>query len=175
MGLTLSCETQDPYFSKKPPPKAQSVVSDNGVEGWEGSGGAVESSHHVFDRPSDRGDRETSSGDRGEARRSSEMDTSEEVITCQVRRYRYPPTFTGPATGVHTRCTAQCEGRWPFPLRVAHCLVAGSSLCTPLLMLTSRVHRAMLASAGCRWALSAAKTITSDSVAKFETASSSSA
>jgi len=78
---------QDPYFSKKPPPKAPSVVSDNGVEGWEDRGG-LESSHHgPFDRHSDRGDlRETTSGDRSEARRSSEMDTSEEVITCQARR-----------------------------------------------------------------------------------------
>lgn len=80
--------SQDPYFSKKPPPKAPSVVSDNGVEGWEErTGGGADSSHHgPFDRQSERGDlRETTSGDRSEARRSSEMDTSEEVITCQVQ------------------------------------------------------------------------------------------
>ncbi len=79
-------DLQDPYFSKKPPPKALSVASDNGAEGWEDRGGGGDSSHHIFDRPSERGERETSSGDRGEARRSSEMDTSEEVITCQVHR-----------------------------------------------------------------------------------------
>jgi len=78
---------QDPYFSKKPPPKAPSVVSDNGVDGWEDRGGLEGSHHGPFDRHSDRGDlRETTSGDRSEARRSSEMDTSEEVITCQARR-----------------------------------------------------------------------------------------
>ena len=79
---------QDPYFSRKPPPKPPSVVSDNGAEGWEdrGGGGGDPSHHGPFDRHSDRGDlRETTSGDRSEARRSSEMDTSEEVITCQAR------------------------------------------------------------------------------------------
>ena len=85
MPQTYDLDMQDPYFSKKPPPKALSVASDNGMEGWEDRGGVGDSSHHIFDRPSERGDRETSSGDRGEARRSSEMDTSEEVITCQAR------------------------------------------------------------------------------------------